>query len=123
MMLPMRRLSGLFCIAILLSAVFPVHCFGWESTPAGRMDCCRKSGHECPDQRAADNCCQTGEQRDEQTVPGAAFLPVAREARGETIDFEPTAAILAVSTVRWFRLAIDGRSSRPSYALTSVLLI
>ena len=119
----MHRLSRVICIALLVSGVLPVHCFGWQSTPAGRMDCCREAGHECADQRAADNCCQSGDQRDEQTVPGVVLLPVAREARGVTIDFAPTDAILAVSPVRWFLLGIDGRPSRPAYALTSVLLI
>ena len=119
----MHRLSRAFCIALLLSGVLPVHCFGWQSTPAGRMDCCREAGHDCADQRAADNCCQTGDQQNDQAVPGVAFLPAAREARGERIDAAPTGAILAISTVRWFLLGIDGRPSRPSYALTSVLLI
>ena len=118
-----RRLSALFALVLVLSGVLPVQCFGWQNTPGGRMDCCREAGHDCPDQRAADACCQTSEQREEQSVPGITFLPAPPLSSEETIDFAPSVAILADSAVRWFLRSIDGRPSRPSYALTSVLLI
>jgi hypothetical protein len=119
----MRRLAGALALLLTITGVFPVHCFGWQNSAEQRMDCCRKAGHECPDQRAADACCQSGEQRDEQSVPGVTFVAASPLPRIETIDFARPVETLAESAVRWFRLILDARPSRPSYALTSVLLI
>ena len=119
----MRRLAGLLAVLLMLSGVLPVQCFGWQNRADDRMDCCREAGHECPDQRAADACCQTSEQRDERSVPGATFVIAAPLTRAETFDFASPVAAVTASAVRWFRLGIDARPIRPSYALLSVLLI
>ena len=118
----MRRL-GLFVLVLMIAGSFPVQCFGWQTTAAGRMDCCRKAGHDCPDQRAADACCRNGEQAHERSVPVAGFVSSSPVAHVETFVVARAAVAFADSAVRWFRLAIEARPSRPPYALTSVLLI
>ena len=65
----MRRAFAACLLAVMaLTVAVPVTCAGWESAAADRMSCCKRAGHDCPDQSAADDCCA---QQEQSHQPGA----------------------------------------------------
>ena len=120
----MHRLFATLLSAVLgWGAVTPLECAGWQPTAKQRMDCCARAKHECPDQSIADNCCSRSEesQQERTAVQSFILLPPAPSVA----LFAPVSLVQQVSraTTLWFESRIDGRPQRPTYLITSVLLI
>ena len=74
----MRRSFAACLLSIMALAISaPVTCVGWEAAPSERMSCCKRAGHDCVDQIAADNCCAQQEQTHQ---PGATTSCAAQAA-------------------------------------------
>jgi hypothetical protein len=119
----MRRGCAALLVAMmaLLTGV-PADCAGWQATAQGRMDCCSRQNHDCPDQAAADNCCSRSEERQQQRSGVQQFvLPVPATAAFFLLSTlnSPTLE----SSVLSFESRMDDRPQRPTYLLTSALLI
>lgn len=118
-----RGCAGFLVVLITLLSGIPSDCAGWQPTAEGRMDCCARAQHDCPDQSVADDCCTRSEERQQEQSAAQLFMLLAPSTVAAA--FAPTLAAKSVSasSAFWFESRIDGRPQRPTYLLTSVLLI
>ena len=120
----MRRGCAAVLVALmtLLSGI-PADCAGWQLTAQGRMDCCARANHDCPDQSIADDCCSRSEERQQEQSAGQLFVLLSPSPLPVLFAPTPVAAPMSESSIFWFESRIDGRPQRPAYLLASVLLI
>lgn len=97
----MRRAFATLLLAVMaLVTGGPVTCAGWEPAAAERMSCCKRAGHDCPDQSAADDCCAQQEQSHQPGASAAAATlstPVSIAAFFVATDYPGSAASLTAS--------------------------
>jgi hypothetical protein len=92
-------------------------------TAQARMDCCARARHDCPDQSMADDCCARSQERQQDRSSGLVFVLTAPLPTAALFTSWAGPAGLSQSSLFWFESRIDGRPQRPTYLLTSVLLI
>ena len=119
----MRRNIAAFLVAVLaLFNVVPPDCAGWQLTAKGRMDCCARAQHECAGQAMADNCCKRAEERQQERVTPSPFVLASISVAG-LFTFVTNVLDSSAISARALASHIDGRPQRPTYLLTSALLI
>jgi hypothetical protein len=95
-----RAIAAVLVVLFVSTIAAPLTCAGWEGSARARRECCKRADHtNCPDQRAADNCCAAHEQSRPLTAGLASLVQAPR----------PT--VLAVPAPAYDRAALDQRTS------------
>ena len=122
-----RRLVGLVCVALLLSAAVGP-CAGWDTTPEARRDCCERNhcqhgatlaAGEGTTQADADRCCANGERGTSDRTERAQVVPVLTVADA-MYDVPGVVATLATHPRR---IGIRPPGAVPRHLLFSILQV